>query len=292
MRLPDHQRTPTLVSFGTASLSISSLFVFSSGAKLDTPVRLPPGCARLATKPRPTGSPLLITMGMVVVAFFAADADGGAEATIKSTLRRTSSAASSGRRSGFCSANRYSMVIFFPSIHPSLLSSCRKVSMRTALPEALLESRKPMRGTFPGCCALATAPVTTSTKAIIESPNHFRFWIFDFRLPDKESRNRIQDRSIMFFSLNRKSAIANLKLPYHLIRSCQHIGRNRQADLLGGLQIDDELELRRLLHGKFCWLCSFENSIHIICGTLPLCHIVSCIGYKTTILHILPLLAH
>src|SRR5262249_19723607 len=50
------------------------------------------------------------------------------------------------------------MVIFFPSIHPSLLSSCRKASMRTALPEAVLESRKPMRKIFPVCCALAKEP--------------------------------------------------------------------------------------------------------------------------------------
>ena len=71
-------------------------------------------------------------MGMVVVAFFAANASVLPETTIRSTLRRTRSAASSGRRSFFCSANRYSMVIFFPSIHPSLLSSCRNASTRTA----------------------------------------------------------------------------------------------------------------------------------------------------------------
>ena len=38
---------------------------------------LPPGRARLATRPAPTGSPaFVITMGMVVVAFFAANAAG------------------------------------------------------------------------------------------------------------------------------------------------------------------------------------------------------------------------
>src|SRR5207253_9504499 len=35
----------------------------------------------------------------------------------------------------------------------------------------------------------------------------------------------------------------------HLIRPRQHIGRNRETDLLRRFQIDDELELRRLLHG-------------------------------------------
>ena len=154
MPVPGGRRSPTRASLGTASLSISSLLVFSSTAKLESPVTLPPGRARLATKPAPTGSaPLAITMGIVGVAFFAANAGGVPETTIRSTFRRTRSAASSGRRSSFCSANRYSMVKFFPSIQPSLLSSCRNASKRTALPEAVLGSRKPMRRIFSVCCA-------------------------------------------------------------------------------------------------------------------------------------------
>ena len=142
---PGGRRSPTRASLGTASLSISSLLEFSSVAKLEFPVTLPPGRARLATKPAPTGSPLLaITIGIVAVAFLAANAGGGPVATIRSTLRRIRSAASSGRRSGLLSAKRYSMRIFFPSIQPSLLSSCRNASTMTAIPEALLGSRKPM----------------------------------------------------------------------------------------------------------------------------------------------------
>ena len=57
MLAPDPSRSPTRASLGTASLSTSSLFVFSSGPKLENPVTLPPGRARLATKPVPTGSP-------------------------------------------------------------------------------------------------------------------------------------------------------------------------------------------------------------------------------------------
>ena len=100
---PGSRRSPTRASLGTASLRISSLFVISSVAKLDNPVTLPPGRARLAAKPAPTGSAaFVITMGMVVVAPFAANACGSPVVTIKSTLRRTRSAASSGRRSCFC----------------------------------------------------------------------------------------------------------------------------------------------------------------------------------------------
>ena len=77
MLTPADRRSPTRASLGTASLSISSLFVFSSVDKPESPVTLPPGRARLATRPAPTGSPeFTITMGMVVVAFFAANGAG------------------------------------------------------------------------------------------------------------------------------------------------------------------------------------------------------------------------
>ena len=33
----------------------------------------------------------------------------------------------------------------------------------------------------------------------------------------------------------------------HLVRPREHFGRNRQTDLLGRFEIDDELDLRRLL---------------------------------------------
>jgi hypothetical protein len=164
---PGGRRSPTRASLGTASLSISSLLVFSSGAKLENPVTLPPGRARLATNPAATGSPTFaITMGMVVVAFFAANAGAVDEVTIRSTLRRTKSAARSGSRSRFCSANRYSMVKFFPSIHPSLLSSCRNASKSSALPEAVLRSRKPMRKIFPACCAWAREVVVRKKSPV------------------------------------------------------------------------------------------------------------------------------
>ena len=90
---PDGRRNPTRASFGIASLSISSLLVFSSSAKPEFPVTLPPGRARLATKPAPTGSvELVITIGMVLVVFFAANGVGPPEATIRSTFRLTNSA--------------------------------------------------------------------------------------------------------------------------------------------------------------------------------------------------------
>ena len=62
---------------------------------------------------------------MVVVARLAANAAIVPVTTIRSTLRLTKSAASSGRRLFSPSVNRYSTVIFFPSTQPSLRISCQ-----------------------------------------------------------------------------------------------------------------------------------------------------------------------
>jgi hypothetical protein len=58
----------------------------------------------------------------------------------------------------------------------------------------------------------------------------------------------------------------------------QHRLRNRQADLLGGREIDDELEFSRLFHGEISGFDIFQNFVHkcwgaakqliLICGML------------------------
>ena len=80
--------------------SRSRFAVNSPTAKL-TPVRLPPGRARLATRPSLVGSsPTTKTMGVVVLAAFAANAAVAPPfVAITATRRRTSSAASTGSRS-------------------------------------------------------------------------------------------------------------------------------------------------------------------------------------------------
>ncbi len=118
-------------------------------------------------------------MGMVVVALFAANAAAVAVTTIRSTLRRTKSAASSGRRSRFPSANRYSMAIFFPSIQPSLLSSCRNASKRTAIPEAVLWIQETDAEDFPVCCASCHSPAQRECDHDCKKPNH-NFFDFGF----------------------------------------------------------------------------------------------------------------
>ena len=49
----------------------------------------------------------------------------------------------------------------------------------------------------------------------------------------------------------------------HPIRPRQHLLRNREANLLRCLEIDDELKLRRLLDRKISGLGAFENFVNI-----------------------------
>src|SRR5580658_7156681 len=63
-----------MVAAGISSFSSSSRFGPVSTLKKLTPVRLPPGRLKLATRPGRTGSlPVKKTMGIVVVAAFAAN---------------------------------------------------------------------------------------------------------------------------------------------------------------------------------------------------------------------------
>jgi hypothetical protein len=75
-------------------------FGASSADKMVLPVTFAPGRLRLATRPNAIGSaPVTKTIGMVVVAAFAASDERSAWATITATRRRTRSAASAGSRS-------------------------------------------------------------------------------------------------------------------------------------------------------------------------------------------------
>ena len=71
----------------------------------------------------------------------------------------------------------------------------------------------------------------------------------------------------MSFSLSRCTCHSTLDTrPFsldHLVRPRQHVRRNRQADLLGGFEIDDQLKLRRLLDGKIGRLGAFEDFVNV-----------------------------
>jgi hypothetical protein len=75
-----------MVAIGTTSCNISTCFCSSSTPKLVTPVTLPAGRLRLTTSPAATGSIAAEnTIGMVVVAAFAASDDEAPAAAITAT---------------------------------------------------------------------------------------------------------------------------------------------------------------------------------------------------------------
>ena len=53
----------------------------------------------------------------------------------------------------------------------------------------------------------------------------------------------------------------------HLVRPRQHRRRDRQPEGLGGLEVDDQLELGRLLDGQIPGLRTLENLVHVGGGT-------------------------
>ena len=103
---PGLNSPPTTRACGISSRSNSSRFATTSSIKSITPVILPPGRFRLATRPSWTGSdPTTKTTGIVEDAAFAARAEGGPPvAAITETGRLTNSATSAGNRSARPSA--------------------------------------------------------------------------------------------------------------------------------------------------------------------------------------------
>jgi hypothetical protein len=104
-----------VAAFSSASSRISSSRFAPSAANIKvTPVTLPPGLLRLATRPLATGSPpMLNTIGIVAVDALAASPDASPPvAAITATRRPTSSAANAGSRSYWPSAQRYSIVTY------------------------------------------------------------------------------------------------------------------------------------------------------------------------------------
>src|SRR5262245_31419417 len=62
--------------------------------------------------------------------------------------------------------------------------------------------------------------------------------------------------------------------------------RNRQADLLGGFEIDYELKLRRLLHRQIGRFRAFQNLVHVDSGTFETLSIAVGIGHEAADLHV------
>jgi hypothetical protein len=101
---------------GSNSRNSSSRFDPASTPRLVEPVLWPPGRLRLSTSPSCTGSLLTLkTIGIVVVAAFAATVEDVLLVTITATCRCTKSLAKSSSLPSRPSAQRYSTTTLRPS---------------------------------------------------------------------------------------------------------------------------------------------------------------------------------
>ena len=163
---------------GRTSRKSSSRLPARSGAWNDRPVILPPGRARLTTKPLPSGSSAKAkTIGMTDVACFAART-AAPPVTMTSTLSRTNSAAMSAKRSLRPSPQRYSIATVRPSIQPSSRSRCTKAAVHWFWAEGVVVPKNPIVGSLPACCARAASGQEAATppssvmnsRRLIQSP--------------------------------------------------------------------------------------------------------------------------
>src|SRR5262249_19586870 len=71
----------------------------------------------------------------------------------------------------------------------------------------------------------------------------------------------------------------------HFVRSEQHVRRNREADLFGCFEIDDELELLRLLDWEITGLGAFQNLVRVCGRAAVLVSIAGRIRHQTPSVH-------
>ena len=156
----------------TISRNNSIRLAARSVAWFDIPVMLPPGRAKLVTKPEPIGSPANgKTIGIADVACFAASAGAVPVAIMTSTLRRTNSAAISANRALRPSAQRYSIAMVRPSIQPRSCKRWTRAATRWLSAEGVAPPKTPMVGNLPACCAFAASGHTAA-----EPPSSVMNW--------------------------------------------------------------------------------------------------------------------
>jgi hypothetical protein len=170
------RRTATRVTRGSASLSNSSHFVPILYSSSMNPVVLPPGRAKLATKPAPTGSTTDVnTTGNFVIDCCSAPTDGLPDAKMASGMSATSSSAYSRIRLATPAPHRMSILMFPPSVHPNRLSSARNAARR-ARPSGSSAAKSmstPMRRTGLDCARAASGHATAALPSSVMNSRLF-----------------------------------------------------------------------------------------------------------------------
>ena len=150
------RKTPTLVNPGAICFSSSSHFAAIPYSNRMKPVALPPGRARLSTKPAPTGSATPAnTIGMVRVSL-SNDARAGVElARMTSGASATNSVADFRMRSASPSPKRVSICTLRLSVQPNCSKCARKVVKRACASgsSAAIAISTQIRLARSGCCA-------------------------------------------------------------------------------------------------------------------------------------------
>src|SRR5262245_34677997 len=155
---PGSRSTATRVTCGAISLSSSSHLPLRPYSNWLKPVALPPGRARLSTKPAPTGSGTMVnTTGMARVICNKGASDALPSATITSGASATNSAVFLRIRSASPALQRASSRRLRPSVQPTCCSCCTNATMRRcdSGSSAVRFMSTPMRRIRSGCWARA-----------------------------------------------------------------------------------------------------------------------------------------
>src|SRR5215510_5241582 len=159
------QRIAARVTLGAICLRSSTHLPLKLYSNCIKPEAFLPGCARLATKPEPTGSGTIVKMiGTVRVACSRRCVEKLPVARMTSGESATSSAAYLRLRTGSAAPKRASIRRLRPSIQPSCCNPCRDASYIDLMSaSSAAPKKKPTRRTRSDCCARAASGQAAAT---------------------------------------------------------------------------------------------------------------------------------
>src|SRR5574341_1637802 len=100
------------------------------------------------------------------------------------------------------------------------------------------------------------------------------------------------DRSTVCSEIYRGDGGRTMSLLNHLVSpEHQRLG-DRQAERLGSLEVNDQLEFRRLLHGQVSGLGTLENLVHVGSGASEQVGVDRAVGHQAASLRILSQRVH